>query len=305
MSINYEFGDLEAFLAVKSTGSFHLAAAQLNLSQSAVTRRIRKLELALDSVLFERTTRAVRPTLAAKRLQARAEAILEEATDMSLAMRDDSVAFAHQRGAVITVATVPTVVPRLFPPALKQFRDEGFLSRVRILDMAANDVAEAVTGGEADFGICSIPMYEPAVNFAPLFEDRIVLAMNPEHRLAQQKEIAWPDLRDETLALPARGTGNRLLIDEALAGAGLALHWTYEMNRSATGLALAAGGTAIALLPGSVAGPSGQGGTVTRPLHAPVISRTVGLLSRAGQQDSAAVSGLRSCILKASETQPD
>ena len=118
MSINYDFGDLEAFLAVKDTGSFHVAAERLNLSQSAVTRRIRKLEEALDSLLFERTTRAVHPTLAAKRLQARAEAILEDARETARAMRDDSVAFSHQRNALVTVATIPTVVIRLVIPAL-------------------------------------------------------------------------------------------------------------------------------------------------------------------------------------------
>mgnify|MGYP001813232112 CR=1 FL=1 len=47
MRINYDFGDLEAFLAVKETGSFHGAAERLNLSQSAITRRIQKLEEAL------------------------------------------------------------------------------------------------------------------------------------------------------------------------------------------------------------------------------------------------------------------
>ena len=96
MGINYDFGDLEAFLAVKETGSFHAAATRLNMSQSAITRRIQKLEDALDSRLYVRTTRAGKPTLAAKRLQARAEALLQDARETTEAMRDDSVAFAHQ-----------------------------------------------------------------------------------------------------------------------------------------------------------------------------------------------------------------
>ncbi|WP_029064993.1 LysR family transcriptional regulator, partial [Labrenzia sp. DG1229] len=85
MRINFDFNDLEAFLAVMETGSFHLAAERLNLSQSAITRRVQKLEDVLGSSLFERTTRAVRPTLAAKRLQARAEVMLEGARETTLA----------------------------------------------------------------------------------------------------------------------------------------------------------------------------------------------------------------------------
>ena len=86
MRIKFDFLDLEAFLAVKETSSFHAASERLNLSQSSVTRRVQKLEEALGTEVFERTTRDVRPTLAAKRLQVRAEAILQDAQETTLAM---------------------------------------------------------------------------------------------------------------------------------------------------------------------------------------------------------------------------
>ncbi|MDB9810198.1 LysR family transcriptional regulator, partial [Planktomarina temperata] len=165
MRINYDFRDLEAFLAVKETGSFHLAAEKLSLSQSAITRRIKKLEIALDSILFERTTRAVKPTLAAKRLQARAEAILEGVNETTRAMRDESVAFDHQKNAIVTVAVLPSVAAVLLPSALRIFREAGQTARVRIIDGNANEVAEAVVSGEADFGVSSIPMLEPLTTF--------------------------------------------------------------------------------------------------------------------------------------------
>lgn len=94
MGINYDFTDLEAFLAVNATGPFHLAAEKLALSQSAVTRRVQKLEAALASVLFVRTARQVRPTLAAKRLrlQARAEAKIGDARQTMRAMIEPQMA---------------------------------------------------------------------------------------------------------------------------------------------------------------------------------------------------------------------
>ena len=217
MNINYDFADLEAFLAVKETGSFHLASQKLNLSQSAITRRVQKLENALGSALFERTTRSVRPTLAAKRLQARAEAILDDARETMRAMRDESVAFAHQRSRIVTLATIPTVVTGMLPEALHRFRAAGHASRIRIMDVAANEVAEAVAGGEADFGICSIPALEPSTTFEALFDDRIVLALPSGHALGERDIIPWDVLDGEVLILPARKTGNRLLIDEAMA----------------------------------------------------------------------------------------
>ncbi|MEH6647473.1 LysR family transcriptional regulator [Sulfitobacter sp.] len=110
MRINYDFLDFEAFLAVKETGSFHLASERLNLSQYSVTRRVQKLEGALGSVLFDRTTREVRPTLAAKRLQQRAEAILLDACETTLAMRGESPAYTHQRAQTEVVLLFRTVL---------------------------------------------------------------------------------------------------------------------------------------------------------------------------------------------------
>lgn len=299
MRINFDFSDLEAFLAVKETGSFHLAAQKLNLSQSAITRRVQKLEAVLNSVLFERTTRAVRPTLAAKRLQARAQAILEDAHETTLALRDESVSFAYQRNAVVTVAIIPTVVARLLPQAIGRFRQAGNAARIRLMDLAANEVAEAVAQGDADFGVCSIPALEPGTQFEPLFDDQIVLVMPPDHCLSGHNTLRWADLADQALILPTRGTGNRLLIDEAMAQARLPLGWTYEVGRSTTALELVAGQSGVALLPRSAVTSVWSGHVVCRAIVAPEIARPIGLLTRIGQNDAPAVAALVDAIRQA------
>lgn len=284
MRINYDFSDLEAFLAVKETGSFNLAAERLNLSQSAVTRRVQKLETALDTVLFERTTREVRPTLSAKRLQARAEAILDDARETTLAMRDESVAFAYQRNTLVTVAVIPTVVKLILPNAIRRFREEGYSARFRFLDHTANDVAEAVAKGEADFGICSIPELEPNTQFEPLFDDQVVLALPVSHPLNAESQVAWTDIAGEDLIVPARGTGNRLLIDEAMARAGLPLSWSYEVRRSTTALDFVAEGISLALLPRSAVESLYDKRVTYKPVVNPTILRPVGILCRIGQK---------------------
>jgi len=64
------FNDLVAFVAVAREGSFTRAAAQLGVSQSALSQTIRALEERLGLRLLTRTTRRVAPTDAGERLLA-------------------------------------------------------------------------------------------------------------------------------------------------------------------------------------------------------------------------------------------
>ena len=59
-----DFLGLEAFLSIAERGSFQRAAAHLNLSQTAISHRMRKLEEDLGLKLFARTTREVTLTRA-------------------------------------------------------------------------------------------------------------------------------------------------------------------------------------------------------------------------------------------------
>ncbi|MGB0505041.1 MAG: LysR family transcriptional regulator [Pikeienuella sp.] len=296
MRINYEFGDLEAFLAVKETGSFGLAAQKLNLSQSAITRRIKKLETALDTTLFERSTRAVKPTLAAKRLQARAESIIDNAQETAMAMRDESVAFGYQKNAIITIAILPSIAARLLPNALRLFKEAGHHARVRIIDKTVNEVAEAVAQGDADFGICSVPMLEPSTVFELLFVDQIVVALHRENALAKKDQISIEDLISQNLIVPTRGTGNRLLIDEAMAHHRQPIFWTYEVGRSTTALDLVAAGAGVALVPQFSASSEMWEPIVFRPIQNLKIDRPLGLISKAGHSANPAITALKQIL---------
>lgn len=63
-----DLNDLHAFLAVARERSFTRAAAQLGMSQSALSQTVRGLEARLGLRLFTRTTRSVAPTEAGERL---------------------------------------------------------------------------------------------------------------------------------------------------------------------------------------------------------------------------------------------
>lgn len=63
-----ELADLTVFVAVAQEGSFSRAATRLDMSQSAVSQIIRRLEARLGVRLLSRTTRSVAPTDAGEQL---------------------------------------------------------------------------------------------------------------------------------------------------------------------------------------------------------------------------------------------
>ena len=62
------FDDLAAFAAVVRAGSFTRAAAQIGVTQSALSQTVRTLEKRLDLKLLHRTTRSIAPTEAGEQL---------------------------------------------------------------------------------------------------------------------------------------------------------------------------------------------------------------------------------------------
>ncbi|WP_074202183.1 LysR substrate-binding domain-containing protein [Octadecabacter temperatus] len=97
------------------------------------------------------------------------------------------------------------------------------------------------------------------------------------------------------MILPVRDTGNRLLIDEAMASARMPLVWTYEVGRSTTALDLVADGFRAALLPQS---SMNADRVAICELQTPNIARPIGLLSRLGQGYSPAVTVFKAEIHK-------
>jgi len=297
MRINFELQDLEVFLAVYEQGSFLAAASLLGLSQPSVTRRIQKLEESFTVKLFERTTRTVRPTLAGKRLHARAQAMLDDAQETTLSLKDETAQFEFQRNAIVTIAVVPSILPKIIPQAIKKFRQQGHIARIRILDRLANKVSEAVSEGEADFGISSIPAFESNTNFEPLVEDPFVLTMNKQHPLVKQTQISWQELLDVELIVPMKGTGNRMLIDDAIAKARKKLLWSYEVQRTSSAIELVQAGIGVAILPKSALPFAKTSTLVTRPISDPAISRIIGVVKRTNSNMSSTANALLQNII--------
>ncbi len=284
MSINCEILDLRAFLSVIELESFHRAAEVLNLSQPALSRRIQKLELAIGAPLLERTTRHVSLTALGAELIPLVRRMLEEFDGSLFVARDVGV----NRGGLVTIACLPTAAFYFLPKVIKQFNTEYPNIRFRILDLPATEGLQAVSRGEVEFGINIMGTSDPDLTFDRLVEDPFVLAARKEHPLAKKDEVGWADLEPYPLITVHRSSGNRTLLDAALAKSNIKLRWFYEVTHLSTSLGLVEAGLGISVLP-QMATPQGEHPfLVTRPIRNPEISRMIGVVRRRGARLSPA-----------------
>lgn len=276
MRINYDLHDLQAFVAVAERASFRQAATDLFLSQSALSRRIEKLEEGLGVKLFERTTRRVQLTNVGQTFLVNVRTALDGLEDAVLGVADLA---AHRTGSV-TLACVPSAVWHFLPKVLKQFSERFPRIRVRVHDESAQDVLNLVLAGEADFGINFTGAEDAEIEFQPIYEERYVLAMRRDHPLARRKELKWKDTVGERFLSVAKSSGNRSVIDAALAGVEKHPFVFCEVNHVSGVLALVEAGMGVAAVPALSVLPGKPDTIVGVPLAGPAIHRTLGLISK-------------------------
>lgn len=278
MSINCEILDLRAFLTVVELESFHRAADALHLSQPALSRRIQKLEQAIGAPLLERTTRHVSPTALGTELLPLVRRMLEEFDGSLFAVRD----IGANRGGLVTIACLPTAAFYFLPTVIRQFNEEYPNIRFRILDLPATDGLQAVARGEVEFGINIMGTSDPDLIFDRLAEDPFVLAARKDHPLAAKPSVGWSELEPYHLITVHRSSGNRTLLDAALAKSNIKLRWFYEVTHLSTSLGLVEAGLGISVLPRMATPQDDHPFLITRPIGDPEISRTIGVVRRRG-----------------------
>lgn len=276
MRINLDTGDIEAFVAVATALSFSAAAEALNLSPSALSRRILKIEQQLETRLLDRTTREVKLTLAGKQFLDRAHEILGNVEELVTAIRGEGA----PRASSVTIASIPSVASNVLPDAMRLFSERYPHVRLKIKDMTTNDVLEAVQAGEAEFGITSYGTFEDSLEFVPVVRAAYVLVVPRNHELANAQSVRWSELGDHRVISTWKGSGVRMVMDVELAKVGRRLSWYYEVQQMYTVLALVERGLGIAPVPSFFVSTRDARDMSAIPLIDPIVWVDLGLVKQ-------------------------
>jgi len=290
-----DFDGVQAFVAVAELGGFSRAARELHLTQTALTRRVQKLEAYLGLKLLDRTTRRVELSTVGREFLPQARALVQDMTSAVERLKDMSRSGSGQ----LALACIPSMSSHLLPGLIRAYAQAHPGNRIRLHDGSSSEVRQAVLDGQADLGIALHGEPHPDLEERALFSDPLVVLCRSPHPLENATEVRWADLHDTELIGVSSFMATRIFMDYQLARHGIRLQGRYEVQHHATAINLVAAGVGAAILPSSTFRPGDRPGVRKIPLTHPVVRRKVVLLQRREHALSPAAQAFRRLLEKA------
>ncbi len=228
------------FLEVARTGSIIVAAEELHVASSAISRQIAKLEQAVGCALFERRSRGMQLSPAGARLAVYLRNTSLEGERVLAALRD-----ASQRAeTLVRVACTDGFANGVLASALPAFRRAHPDCSFSVQVSAPENVSGMVARGEVDIGMKFSMAPERGLHVVHQQPAPVRLVVAAGHVLARRQSIGLRELVDWPLALPLQGTTLRQVLDLRFQAEGLRLHGVFA-GSLATLLPLALQGDAV------------------------------------------------------------
>jgi len=229
------FEDLRAFVVVARHGSFARAAAELCIAQSALSKRVVRLEQRMGAGLLERHARGVTLTAAGHTFLARAQRLVAEVSDMERGLSS----FAETPSGEVRIALPQRTSGLLAPPVVERCRAELPLVHLQVLEGTPSNVHGWLMRGEADIAMTYNAELGTGFSTRPCFVEPLSLFAAPgvaaDHfggTVPQACAIA--DLATVPLILPNKPHPIRVLVDRLCARNGLRPNVVYETDGNAT-----------------------------------------------------------------------
>lgn len=236
---------LRMLLAVQAEGSLTAAAERLNVTQQAVSQRMRALERGLGLSLFERAARGTTLTSHGQLVADWAAAV----TDRMDALTTASEALRADAHAQLTVAASVTIAEHLFPSWLITASAQGTPIHVELQAVNSSAVIEAVKSGSVDIGFIESPHPPARLRSREVARDDVIVVVAPTHPWARRSSISADTLAATPLVMREAGSGTRTTVEEALLAAGMSLvRPAAELSTSAAIRAMALSGGAVAAM---------------------------------------------------------
>jgi DNA-binding transcriptional LysR family regulator len=252
---------LRIFVAVAERQHVTQAAAELHLTQSAVSSAIAALESRHDVRLFDRVGRNIVLNQNGQVFLEEAKAVLARAAAAETALADLG---GLKRGRLSVHASL-TIASYWLPERIVAYRQAhpGIDIDIQIGNTA--DVAKAVAESYAELGLVEGEVDDPVLSRQPIGQDQLMIVVGLDHPWAGRVEIEPADLPASNWVLREQGSGTRSAFEAAVRSCGVdpkALPVALTLPANEAILAAVQAGLGATAISASVARPALEAGHV-------------------------------------------
>jgi DNA-binding transcriptional LysR family regulator len=233
-----------AFVETARRQSVSRAADALFISQPALTARLKGLEADLGAQLFVRGPRGMRLTDAGSTFLPYAVRSLETLTDGRMQVN------ALERGGAgrLAIGAAPAVSTYVLPPLLKRFSEGYPRVSISVRTGHSEEILDLVLREQVTVGLVRV-LQHPDIVSTPLYEDRLILVVEPGHRFATEGRIRMKELADEQLVQFDRTSSYHDLTSALFVTAGVSPAGRMELDNIDAAKKMVEQGFGVALLP--------------------------------------------------------
>ncbi|MBP0484537.1 LysR family transcriptional regulator [Sagittula salina] len=268
---------LEAFVAIANYGSFQRAAEGLNLSQAALSHRLRKIEEDLGTALLTRSNREVSLTAAGQELLPEARKLLKGLQDVYESVRSGG------RGKMrrFSFACLPTIATAILPEVLKGLQTDEPDLAFDLYDIPVPRIVEAVRSGAAEFGITIGSAEMSDIRFRHFADEEYRLFVHREAPLAARASVTMEDLEPVPMVRIASQSKNRQLLDMAFGQMRDRMRWQMEVQSAAVAMRMVSQAMVATILPATALFMA-PASVVAIPFKGVRMQRSLGVVQRRG-----------------------
>lgn len=285
---------LRVLREVSRRGSLAAAAGALSYTPSAISQQIRALELEVGVGLVERSSRGATLTDAGRLLVRHADEILGRLT----AAEDELKAMLGLKTGRLRLGAFATAGAALVPEAITRFRRQHPGIDVRLIECDPQEATTQVRSYELDLALVYRFPLEPAADLAaleyvPLLDDRLNVALPGDHRLAGRKRIRLRELADDPWVQGVHRGATAGVLPAACRAAGFEPRIVFRSDDHMAVQGSVAAGLGVAVMP-TLTLPTARRDIMIRPLEVEgnLLTREVGLVLRAQTYRAPAVAAM-------------
>lgn len=251
-----EFRQFRYVLKVAEERNFSSAAKKLFISQPSLSQFIQKVEEQVGAPLFDRSVSPLKLTYIGRLYVENAKAIMDRQRQFEQQVDD----VLNVRQGRVTIGSSPFRSAYLLSRILPVFRRQYPNIEVILKEDNTRNLEELALHGETDISLSLLPVNEQLFDYEPLFEEKMLLALPPEHPLSLQLKlkpgdhsytprISLTELKDTPFIQMNKNHKLHQMLLKSCEQAGFSPKVVFQTESMITAQALADSGMGATLLP--------------------------------------------------------